>query len=179
MDVVGVVLPLLGSALEHFERTREWHIVANVKFLQVFDVPWDEGLESRIILSLESPPVQIEGIPQALQALPALSSRSYRFFISENIDCLENLQLLHGLTRQNPGSPGSSSFAGLRSQWRSQHNARAWLSSSYSMVTWPENDANRHGSPPSFTASLMRLTKRIRVSQYINDRVFGTFDRAW
>jgi hypothetical protein len=44
MDVVGVVLPLLGSALEHFERTREWHIVANVKFLQVFDVPWDEGL---------------------------------------------------------------------------------------------------------------------------------------
>jgi hypothetical protein len=182
MEVTSVVLgilPLVASALEHFERTREWHIVFDVKFLQVFDVPWDKGLESKIILSLESPPTQIEGIPQALQALPALSPRCYRFFISENINYLENLGLLYGPTRQNSRSFDSFSFAGLRSQWRSQHSARAWLSSSYSMVVWPVNDANGHRPPPSFTASLMRLTKRIRVSQHINDRVFGTFDRAW
>jgi hypothetical protein len=55
-SLVFAVLPLVFPALEYFERTREWHIVAEVQFLQVFDVPWDKGLESKIILSLESPP---------------------------------------------------------------------------------------------------------------------------
>jgi hypothetical protein len=177
-SLVFAVLPLVFPALEYFERTREWHIVAEVQFLQVFDVPWDKGLESKIILSLECPPGKIEDIPQALQALPAPSPRCYRFFISENIDGLENSKPLHGPTRQSSRSPYSSSFAGLRSQWRNQQSARAWLSSSYSMLKPPEHDAKGHRPPLSFTASLMRLTKRIRVSQDSNDLVSGMFGRA-
>jgi hypothetical protein len=178
LELIGVALPLVISALEHFERTREWHIVAEVRFLQVFDVPWDKGQESKTILSLESPSETFEGIAQALQALPAPSPRCYRFFISENIDCLKNLKPLHGPTRQSSRSPDSSSFARLRSQWRNLQSARAWLSSSYSMLASPEYDANGHGPPLSFTTSLMRMTKRIRVSQDSNDSVSGTFGRV-
>jgi hypothetical protein len=179
MDPLTVASVVMGVAVEHFERTREWHNVRDVQYFEVFDVPWDKGLESKLILSLETPSVQIGGISQAFQALPAPSPRCYRFFVSENIDYLEDLKLLHGATRQNSRNPDSSSFAGLRSQWRNQHSARAWLSSSYSMMASPENDANGHRPPLSFTARLMRLTKRIRVWQDSNDSVSGTFGRAW
>lgn len=171
-EILGAIsIVSIGAAWKRFERTREWHEVQGVHFLKVFDVPWTEGEQTPELPVLKGSPAELQ---QALQTLPSPIPRCYRFYVSENmpdiiqksgIRATPNLPQAATASRYSTRGTDSSSFAGLRSQWRDPNGAQTWLSTSYSILF----------SRSPHTTKLIRLTKKIDVLENHNSCVHGKF----
>lgn len=178
---------LSGRLLDSLPQKDEWVQIPGAGFLEVFDVPWAEGEHQSLLIDTEDPEKSVGQPITALQALPTHGHKSFRFYVAEDVACMEEFwhqlaQASSGVTLENRVIDlASSSFVRLRSQWNSQSSSLAWLARSYSMLAIradrrSNQRSDRGSQDPSciFSSSLMRFSKTVRVIKADHGRVSGT-----
>ena len=173
------LVPLGLRYLSRFLWKGGWEPIP-VRYLEIFDVPWAKAEEPTQVLKLAN--VLEDDAKRQLLALPAPTFRCFRFYVAENMECMQHLWArVTATSSAAPTGSGShdldsSSFTRLRSQWKCHSSSRAWLSSSFGMVPPPADRRStdeRHYTSLSFSGSLIKLSKRIRIFKDSNECILG------